>query len=111
MDDNEKIDFEKLLQESKELCNMIASHDILGQKINEILKALTHVIYVQNGKINQLDQIAIDYKNQYEDMQVKYTNLKSEYNELEKDYNIVFNANERRKKLLQSIHDNEDNEE
>lgn len=111
MDDNEKIDFEKLLQESKELCNMITTNDILGQKMNEILKALTHVIYVQNEKINQLDQIAIDYKNKYEAIEVKYTNLKSEYDELEKDYNLIYKANERRKNLLQSIHDNEDNEE
>lgn len=108
MENNENIDFDKLLQESRELCDMIAQNDILGQKLNEIFKALTNAMYIQNVKIQELDQTATDYKNKYEAMQVKYTNLKSEYDELEKDYDFVYNANERRKTLLNSIQDCDD---
>lgn len=108
MDNNEEINFDKLLQESKELCNMISANDILGQKLNEIFKTLTHVMYVQNEKINQLDQTATDYKNKYDALQEKYNTLKTEYDDLESDYDLVFEANQRKSELLQAIKDNDE---
>lgn len=101
MDNNEEINFDKLLQESKELCNMIAANDILGQKLNEIFKTLTHVMYVQNEKINQLDQTATDYKNKYEALLI-------EHKDLQKDYDVIYESYERKKNLLQIIQDNDE---
>lgn len=102
------IDYDKLIEESKELCTMIEQNDILGPKIGELIKVFINVSRVQLDKINQLDQTATDYKNKYEAMQVKYTNLKSEYDELEKDYDLIFEANQRKSELLEIIRDNDE---
>lgn len=100
MENNEDIDFDKLLQESRELCDMIAQNDILGQKLNEIFKALTNAMYIQNIKIQELDQTATDYKNKYEALLV-------EKNDLQKDYDTLYDLYERKKNLLDVIQDND----
>lgn len=100
MENNENIDFDKLLQESKELCRIIEENDILGQKLNEIFKVLTNAMCVQNKKIKELDQTAIDYKNKYEEV------LKEKH-ELQKDYDILYELYERKKNLLDVIQDND----
>lgn len=100
MENNEDIDFDKLLQESRELCDMIAQNDILGQKLNEIFKALTNAMYIQNVKIQELDQTATDYKNKYEALLV-------EKNDLQKDYDTLYDLYERKKNLLDVIQDND----
>ena len=100
MENNENIDFDKLLQESKELCRIIEENDILGQKLNEIFKAITNVMYVQNLKIKELDHTAIDYKNKYEE-------VLEEKHELQRDYNTLYELYERKKNLLDVIQDND----
>lgn len=100
MKNNENIDFDKLLQESKELCRIIGENDILGQKLNEIFKVLTNAMYVQNEKIKELDHTAIDYKNKYEEA------LKEKH-ELQKDYDTLYELYERKKNLLDVIQDND----
>ncbi len=101
MGEEDKINFEKLMEESKELCNMIAKNDILGQRINEIFKVLTNAMYVQNEKIKELDQTATDYKNKYE-------SLLAEHKDLQHDYDVIYDLYERKKQLLQAIEDNEE---
>lgn len=100
MENNENIDFDKLLQESKELCRIIEENDILGQKLNEIFKAITNAMYVQNLKIKELDHTAIDYKNKYEE-------VLEEKHELQRDYNTLYELYERKKNLLDVIQDND----
>lgn len=102
------IDFNKLLQESRELTEMLNKNDFLALKVNEILKALTHTIQLEVEKLEEVTKSANDYKNKYEELEKKYNNLKHEYDELEKDYDLVYNANQRKSELLQAIRDNDD---
>lgn len=105
MEDNNKeelsIDYDKLIEESKELCNMIEQNDILGPKIGELIKVFINVSRVQLDKINQLDQTATDYKNKYEALLI-------EHKDLQKDYDVIYESYERKKNLLQIIQDNDE---
>lgn len=93
------IDFDKLLQESRDLIEMINENDKLGLKINEILKMFVHTVHLQNEKMQQINMTATDYKNKYE-------TLKKEYDELQSDYNLIYEANERKSNLIQTMRDN-----
>lgn len=112
MDNDEEeilsIDYDKLIEESKELGTMIEQNDILGPKIGELIKVFINVSRVQLDKINQLNQTATDYKNKYDALQEKYNTLKTEYDDLESDYDLVFEANQRKSELLQAIKDNDE---
>lgn len=96
MEKEEKIKFDILMNEARDLCMMINSHDELGQKINEIFKALLNVMQIQTEKISELDITATEYKNKYEE-------LLKEKEELQEDYNTLYNLYERKKNLLDVI--------
>lgn len=104
------IDFDKLLQESRELTEMLNKNDFLALKVNELLKALTHTIGLEVKKIEEVTNLANEYKLKYLQYEKKYNDLKKEYDELEKDYDLVYNANQRKSELLQTIRDNEDDD-
>lgn len=95
------IDFNKLLQESKTLMEMINQDNVLGGKLNEILKMFINLSHIQNERLEQSNKTATEWKEKYE-------NLKEEYDDLQKDFDLIYKSNERKKQLLQIMKDNEE---
>lgn len=93
---HQEINFDELYQSCKKISEMVEADNQLGLKLNELFKGIFNIIEVEAKTISEKDK-------ELETLQGKYDHLNILYEDLKKDYNIVYDANERKKRLINQL--------
>lgn len=93
---NQEINFDELYQSCKKISEMIEADDQLGLKLNELFECLFNMVEIEAKTISEKDK-------ELETLQGKYDHLNILYEDLKKDYDILYDANERKKRLINQL--------